>query len=93
MSSGEMSQVSPFTSVDAQAGVLWTFSSLESTISSDNGKLIQIGLSVSHLTSPKLTFFNVPDENYYYRYLVHGMGSIGINNSSMAIRPSFLYQS
>jgi type IX secretion system PorP/SprF family membrane protein len=90
--SGEVGALPAFTSIDASAGFLWTYTTSVSTISSDNGKLIQLGGSVSHLTSPKLTFFNVPKEDYYFRFLLHGISSFGINNTSNALRPSFLYQ-
>jgi type IX secretion system PorP/SprF family membrane protein len=92
MPSGETGILPAFTSVDAAAGVLWTYATSESTIASDNAKLIQLGASVSHLTSPKLSFFNIPDEDYYFRYVFHGISSLGINNTSNAFRPSFMYQ-
>lgn len=90
--SGETSAFSPFTSVDAGASVLWTYATGASTISSDNGKFFQLGFSTYHLSKPKLTFFNVPKESYYMRFVFHGNGSFGINNSSWAVRPAFLYQ-
>jgi type IX secretion system PorP/SprF family membrane protein len=90
--SGEISNFQPFTSFDAGAGILWSYHSGSSTISSDNGKFFQLGFSTYHLSRPKLTFFNVPDEVYNFRYVAHGNASIGINNSNLAIRPAFLYQ-
>jgi type IX secretion system PorP/SprF family membrane protein len=92
MPSGEPGILPAFTSVDASAGILWTYVTSETTISSDNANLIQLGGSVSHLSKPKLSFFNMPEEDYYFRYLFHGISSFGINNTSNALRPSFMYQ-
>jgi len=90
--SNENGSYPSFTTFDMSAGVLWTYATHETTIASDNARLIQIGASASHLTTPKLSFFNIPEEDYYMRFLVHGIASIGITNTSIAIRPSFLYQ-
>jgi len=90
--SGESGVYSPYTAFDASAGVLWTYAASESTIASDNSTLVQIGGSVSHLATPKLAFISGPDEDYYMRFLFHGIASFGINNTSNALRPSFMYQ-
>lgn len=92
MASGETVLFQPFTSVDAGAGILWSYADGSSTISSDNGRFFQVGFATYHLTKPKLTFYNVPKESYYMRYVLHGNASFGINNSSWAFRPAFLYQ-
>jgi type IX secretion system PorP/SprF family membrane protein len=90
--SGESFAFQPFTAFDASAGVLWTYSSKSGTVSSNNGKVIQIGFAAHHLNKPKLSFLNLPAEKYYHRYVFHGNSSIGLNNTSWAVQPAFVYQ-
>lgn len=91
-SSGETFAFQPFSTFDASAGIMWTYSNKNGTLSSNNAKVIQIGLAAHHLNKPKLSFLNLPEEKYYHRYVFHGNATLGISNTSWAIQPAFVYQ-
>ena len=90
--SGELNLYQPFSSFDAGAGILWTYGAKSSTLSSQNLTNFQIGFSANHLSKPKLSFYNVPGEDYFMRFVLHGNGIFGINNSSWAVKPAAIYQ-
>ena len=92
LSSGESFAFQPFTTFDASAGILWTYSSGAGTLSSNNSKVIQVGIAAHHLNKAKLSFMNLANEKYYHRYVAHGNATIGLNNSSWAVQPAFVYQ-
>ncbi|MFT5818821.1 MAG: type IX secretion system PorP/SprF family membrane protein [Crocinitomix sp.] len=92
MSSGESVSFQPFMAFDAGAGALWTYQMNSGTVSSYDAKFIQIGLAVHHLNKPNQSFVGPQQSRYYQRYVLHGRGSFGLNNSSWAVEPSFLYQ-
>ncbi len=92
LSSGENISFQPFMSFDAGAGILWTYQMGNGTVSSYDSKFMQIGLAVHHLNKPNLSFVGPQQSRYYQRYVLHGRGSFGINNSSWAVEPSFLFQ-
>ncbi len=92
LSSGEVAVYKPFINVDAAAGLMYSYGTGAKTISSHNSKSFQIGASAYHLSKPKLSFYSTPKESYYMRFVVHGNGLFGINNTSWAVRPAFVYE-
>ena len=51
----------------------------------------QVGLAVNHLSRQRIKFTNF-DEKLYNKFTLHGKSFVGIQNTSYAVVPGFLWQ-
>lgn len=75
---------------DFGTGLLWTYGKVDRTISAENETHIHAGISVMHLNRPNQSFLG-GDDRMPMRITVHGAGIIGMNNTNVALCPSFLF--
>lgn len=98
LSSGETFKNTSFLEPDFSAGVSYTYSTNHTNeVVSDNGyngKRINIGASIHHITSPNNTFLEQNTDNLDFRYVIHTNTSFGLKGTNIAIQPSgiFSYQ-
>lgn len=81
---------SPLSYFDLSAGINWKYSSNQATITSNDYKMFQAGLTYNHITKPNIGYLN--QDKMYNRYTGHASAFIGINNTPYAILPSAVYQ-
>ncbi len=92
ISSGEVFQNTSFFEPDFSVGVSYTYGD-NTTIqvmsnNGYNGKKVNVGLSVHHVSSPKYSFLEQTNDNLKFRYVLHTMNSFGISGTNLAIQPS-----
>lgn len=92
LSSEENRDFNSFLKFDAGAGVLWSAHTADASLSSNDGMFITSGVSVYHVNRPQLSFSDLSEEKQFSRIVAHAKVSIGVKNTKLAIRPSFLYQ-
>lgn len=68
---------------DVGAGMLWS-------LTQRNSNNYYLGLAVSHLNQPNISFFNDKDEQLYIKMTMHGGGFMKLNNQ-VGLLPSFMF--
>lgn len=89
---GESSVYQGYTESDISAGLLYSYSSNETNMSSNDGFRFQMGAAAYHVNRSKKTFSNVLDFKSYTRFTLHAKSSIGLSNTNVALLPMFIYQ-
>jgi type IX secretion system PorP/SprF family membrane protein len=90
--SGENFAAQKFTNIDLAAGVLWSFNDEERRIRDHKQVKASIGFSAYHLLQPKLKYLQGSSDVTAFKYVGHGDFLISIQNSKLAIAPSYLVQ-
>ncbi|MEI6767054.1 MAG: PorP/SprF family type IX secretion system membrane protein [Bacteroidota bacterium] len=88
LSSGETMNFTHFNYGDFAAGVLYTYNSGSTTMSSNNAFKLNLGISMFHLNKPKQQFMDNEAQKLYRRVNIHGYSLIGIRNTSLSLVPS-----
>jgi type IX secretion system PorP/SprF family membrane protein len=73
---------------DISAGMLWSYNSETSTISSNDAKKVSVGLALFHINRPKQSFSDLAISRLYMKFVLHVNSFIGFKNSNFAILPS-----
>jgi len=79
-----------FNQSDLSGGILYSFISEDSKMSSNDGFRMNIGASFYHFHKPKNSFTG-EDFKMCSKFVVHGNSLIGIGQTNIAISPGFLY--
>ncbi len=84
---------SSFVRPDLGAGMIYTYKKNERYMRGNDQMDFTVGAAMFHILQPKYSFLNSsPIEQLYPRYVIHGMATIGIKNTALAIVPAFLFQ-
>ena len=86
--SGEVATIKTKNYGDISAGLLWSFNSQTSTLSSNDAKKLTVGVALFHINRPKESFLDLSDKRLYMKLNVHVNSFIGFGNSSFAMLPS-----
>lgn len=87
---GEANLASKFTFLDLGAGLAYTYGSKEMYISANNAKRVTIGVSVFHPHQPQYSYYGDNTNKLYMKYVFHGDAAIGIKNTSLVLKPSYI---
>jgi type IX secretion system PorP/SprF family membrane protein len=88
--SNETNLISKQSFADLAAGVTWKYGRGESYISANDEFKALIGFSISHLTSPKIQFYNNYVDKLYWKMNFHGTFLISVPNSRINFTPAYL---
>jgi len=92
LSTGELYSQQKLIYPDLGAGILWSYSHNERSITANNQFKAQVGFSTYHLMRPNQSFLKSSSDRLYRKYIFHGNVLIGIPNSMLAVVPSWLVQ-
>ncbi len=81
-----------FSYMDAAAGLLWTYDDEERRIRDHKHVAARIGFSAYHLLQPKQKYLVNGKDAIPFKYVSHGDFHISIQNTGIAIAPSYLLQ-
>ena len=73
---------------DLSAGLLWSYTSQATSLSSYDAKKVAVGIALFHINRPKESFLDVSKERLYMKFAFHINSFFGIKNSNFAILPS-----
>lgn len=90
--SGEAYARQSFLYADFGGGALWSYGHNEKSIAANNQFKALVGLAAYHLTRPSQSFLNVGEDRLHMKFVFHGNILIGIQNSNLALVPSWLMQ-
>jgi len=90
LTTGELWSFESVAVPDISAGILWSFSTGDGTLSSNDGLNIEAGASVAHITQPNLSLYGNEDDRYT-RIIGHFNGQIGVKNTPIGFTPSIFY--
>lgn len=91
LSSGESVNYAAFNYLDIGAGMSWMFRVGNSTMTSKDAKIINIGFAVHHLNKPVYSFYNDNAAKLPMKYVAHGNAYFGIKNTNMVLEPSYYF--
>src|SRR5690554_1378814 len=92
LSSGETFNNPSFSTFDAGAGLVYTYSEGESRMRSNDGLKINAGFAVYHVNRPNYSFINVGAEKLYMRFSAFANASIGVGSTNMSWEPAIYTQ-
>ncbi len=82
-----------FIKPDLSTGLIYTHKKNERYMRGNDQFDFTLGAALFHVNQPKYSFLNSPTpERLYQRVVIHGMATIGIKNSNLAIVPAFMIQ-
>lgn len=87
---GETSSVNNYTYLDLGAGVQYSYGTDEMYISANNARKVNIGVSVFHPNQPAYSFYGNKSENLHMKLVFHGDAAIGIKNTNLILKPSYI---
>jgi type IX secretion system PorP/SprF family membrane protein len=91
--SGETNLNTRFIRPDFTAGINWHYGSSERTITSNDEKLIDAGISLYHIARPDQSFLTVQKDPLAFRITFFSRASLSVKNTNLAIQPAlFLAQ-
>lgn len=77
---------------DFTGGVQWSFSTSDATLSSNDRKSINAGISFHHVNRPAQKFYETASiDKLYSRITAHAGALIGIKNYHISVNPLFLF--
>lgn len=88
-STGEVNQMLNFNFVDLAGGIQYSFGSHEMYMSANNAKRLNLGVAVFHPHQPSYSFYGDATK-LYMKFVFHGDAAIGINNSNIVLKPSYV---
>lgn len=90
LATGEPTTVSNYTFADLGAGIQYSYGTNEMYISANNAKKVNIGVSVFHPHQPSYSFYGSKTERLHMKLVLHGDASIGIPNTNLVLKPSYI---
>lgn len=90
-STGENLSSSSFSYMDAGAGIAWSYGKDQGYITQNNGMKLTIGLSAFHFGLPKTSFIGSADERLTTKYVFHGRGEFGKQNTNLTFIPELVF--
>lgn len=88
---GETSNATNYTFADLGAGIQYSYGTDEMYISANNARKVNIGVSVFHPHQPAYSFYGDKTEKLHMKLVLHGDASIGISNTNVVLKPSYIY--
>ncbi len=89
--SGETFDSPNFMHLDAGAGLLYTYKSVERFVSARGSKLVNVGFAAYHLNKPAYSFLNRPEEKMYIRFSGFFNGSFSVKDSPLKFEPGVYF--
>jgi type IX secretion system PorP/SprF family membrane protein len=86
---GEPTIGTNFSYADLAAGIQYSYGSREMYMTANNAKRFNLGVSVFHPHQPAYSFYG-DDTKLYAKFVFHGDGAIGIKNSDIVLKPSYI---
>lgn len=86
---GEANQALNFNFIDIGAGVQYSFGSHEMYMTANNAKRVNLGVAIFHPHQPAYSFYG-DATRLYMKYVFHGDAAIGIPNSNIVLKPSYI---
>ena len=90
IASGEPSSETGLNYFDFGAGIHYEYGKGERYLTGNDHLSYNLGLSLSHLTQPKYSFYNT-GEKLSLKTVAYGNALIGVGNSSLSLAPGFLF--
>jgi type IX secretion system PorP/SprF family membrane protein len=92
LSTGEPSSLTSYnyTFADFGAGLQYSYGTNEMYISANNAKKLNIGVSVFHPHQPAYSYYRDASEKLHMKLVFHGDAAIGIPNSNLVLKPSYI---
>ncbi len=87
---GETATAQAFNFVDLGAGIQYSYGNSEMYISANDARRINIGVSVFHPHNPSYTFYGDSKEILHAKYVFHGNAAIGVKNTNLVLKPSYI---
>lgn len=88
-SSGELNRIDNFNFLDLGAGIQYSYGSHEMYMTANNAKRLNLGISVFHPHQPAYSFLG-DATRLYAKFVFHGDAAIGIKNSNIVLKPSYV---
>ncbi len=73
---------------DIGAGLLWSYTSNATTLSSNDARKVSAGVALWHMNRPKQTFSDIPSKKMDMKLAVHVNSLIGFTNTNFSLLPS-----
>lgn len=89
LATGEASTAANYTFADFGAGLQYSYGTNEMYISANNAKKVNIGVSVFHPHQPSYSFYGA-SEKLHMKVVLHGDAAVGIPNSNLVLKPSYI---
>jgi type IX secretion system PorP/SprF family membrane protein len=89
--SGESMETGNYTFADFGAGIQYSYGTDEMYISANNARKVNIGVSVFHPNQPVYSFYGDKSEHLHMKLVLHGDASIGVPNTNVVLKPSYIY--
>lgn len=87
---GETAQAQAFNFVDLGAGIQYSYGNSEMYISANNTRRINIGAAIFHPNTPAYSFYGDKTQILHAKYVFHGNASIGVKNTNLVLKPSYI---
>ncbi len=87
---GETNTVGNYTFLDLGAGIQYSYGTNEMYISANNARKVNIGVSVFHPHQPIYSFYGNKSEKLHMKLVFHGDAAIGIQNTNLILKPSYI---
>lgn len=91
LASGEPVNFASYSYMDIGAGLSWMFRVGNSTMTSKDARIINIGFAVHHLNKPVYSFYNDNAAKLPMKYVAHGNAYFGLKNTNMVLEPSYYF--
>jgi type IX secretion system PorP/SprF family membrane protein len=89
ISSGEP-VIASHTFIDLGAGIQYSFGTNEMYISANDSRKVNIGVAMYHPHRPAYSLFGDNSQRLHTKYVLHGDAALGVKNSNLVIKPSYL---
>ena len=91
IASGEPQSYSAFNYFDISAGASWYFATGNSTLSSKDARIYNIGFAVQHINQPVFSFYSDNSAKLPMKIVAHGNAVIGMKNTNLILEPSYYF--
>jgi type IX secretion system PorP/SprF family membrane protein len=88
ISSGETSTFNSLNYGDFSAGILYTYTSQATNMSSNDAKRVNVGLALYHINRPKQIFMDLISNKLFMKFAFHVNSFIGFKNTNFSMLPS-----
>ncbi len=87
---GEVAEPVAFNFFDLGAGAEYSYGNSEMYISANDSRRLNIGFSIFHPHNPSYTFYGDKTQNLHTKYVFHGDASVGVKNTNLILKPSYI---
>ena len=89
LASGETQTYSSYNYLDIGAGASWFFAVGNSTMTSKDARIFNIGIAAQHLNKPAYSFYGESNNKLPMKLVFHGNASLGMKNTNLILEPSY----